>query len=143
MSHYLILKIVSRKLKILIVIINLSPFGVYVFFLTVYVLFCLFWGGRGGRGFSSVGSEVSINKVTFLHFTLLCSHFLIWMLKLFKNTSLKSNPHLWHKHKHTYEPKFRCHVQIQKQKVPALLMLMPKFNILFTHKVLCFCQVCT
>ena len=72
MSHYLILKIVSGKLKILIVIINLSPFGVYVFFCTVYVLFCLFFGGggRGGRGFSSVGSEVSINKVTFLRFTL-------------------------------------------------------------------------
>lgn len=71
MSHYLILKIVSGKLKILIVIINLSPFGVYVFFCTVYVLFCLFLGGgRRGRGFSSVGSEVSINKVTFLRFTL-------------------------------------------------------------------------
>ena len=41
------------------------------FFCTVYVLFCLFGGGgRGGRGFSSVGSELSINKVTFLHFTL-------------------------------------------------------------------------
>lgn len=35
MSHYLILKIVSRKLKILIVIINLSPLGVYVFFLYI------------------------------------------------------------------------------------------------------------
>ena len=30
-----------------------------------------FWGGGGARGgFSSVWSELSLNKVTFLHFTL-------------------------------------------------------------------------
>ena len=68
----MILKIVSGKLKILIVMINLSPFGVYVFFFVQCMdCFVFFWGGgRGGRGFSSVGSELSINKVTFLHFTL-------------------------------------------------------------------------
>ena len=51
--------------------INLSPFGVYVFFF-VQCMYCFVFlgGGRGGRGFSSVGSELSINKVTFLHFTL-------------------------------------------------------------------------
>ena len=51
MSHYLILKIFSRKVKILIVIINLSPFGVYVlFFVCVSVCIVFFGGGRGGGG---------------------------------------------------------------------------------------------
>lgn len=50
MSHYLILKIVSGKLKILIVMINLSPFGVYVFFF-VQCMYCfVFLGGGGGAG---------------------------------------------------------------------------------------------
>ena len=49
MSHYLILKIVSRKLKILIVIINLSPFGVYVFFLNSVCIVLSFLGGGEGR----------------------------------------------------------------------------------------------
>ena len=71
MSHYLILKIFSRKVKILIVIINLSPFGVYVlFFVCVSVCIVFFFGGGEGRGgFSSVWSELPLNKVTFLHFT--------------------------------------------------------------------------
>ena len=53
MSHYLILKIVSGKLKILIVIINLSPFGVYVLFfvcVSVCSVFFLVGGGGGGAG---------------------------------------------------------------------------------------------
>ena len=40
------------------------------FFVQCMYCFVFFGGGRGGKGFSSVGSEVSINKVTFLHFTL-------------------------------------------------------------------------
>lgn len=74
----MILKIVSGKLKILIVIINLSPFGVYVlFFVCVSVCIVFFGvGGRGRGGFSSVWSELSLIKVTFLHFTLTVLTFL-------------------------------------------------------------------
>lgn len=52
MSHYLILKIVSGKLKILIVIINLSPFGVYVLFFVCVSVCSVFFlvGGGGGAG---------------------------------------------------------------------------------------------
>ena len=47
------------------------------FFVQCMYCFVFFFGGGEGRGeFSSVWSELSLNKVTFLHFTLTVLTFL-------------------------------------------------------------------
>ena len=75
MSHYLILKIFSRKVKILIVIINLSPFGVYVlFFVCVSVCIVFFWWGGGAGGIFICVVRVVSQLSHFSSFYSNCAH---------------------------------------------------------------------
>ena len=74
MRHYLILKIVSRKLKILIVIINLSPVGVYVFFLNSVCIVLSFWGGGGAGGDFHLWDQRCLSIKSLFFILLYCAH---------------------------------------------------------------------